>query len=229
MLPRIFSMFEQADFRSGRGRGGIGIGLALVKQLTLLHGGTISAHSDGLGKGSQFTILLPAIELPASASVPAQTEKPASPPAVEASAAPSAPAQIQQPPLPVTAEHCHVLVVDDNVDAANTMAWMLELMGCDVKTANDGQAALEAAQSFGPEVILLDIGLPGMDGYKVCEAMRRVPSLKNTTIIAQTGYGQHKDRQLSHEAGFDDHLVKPVSMEALQKVLDSRPVGNSTS
>ncbi len=201
MMPRIFDMFTQADSPSDRNaKKGIGIGLSLVRKLVQLHGGSVSAHSDGLGKGSQFTIRLPATEGVVVSAVPEHKDQPHG-----------------------SADRRHrVLVVDDNGDVAQMLAMMLEMMGCEVKTVHDGPAAIETAKSFLPEIVLLDIGMPGMDGYKVCEALRGISSLKDAVIVAQTAYGQSEDRQRSMEAGFNDHLVKPVSMEALEKMLDSR-------
>ena len=197
MLPCIFDMFTQAEGPSGVRDGGMGIGLALVRKLIRLHGGSITARSKGLGKGSRFTIRLHTTEGPMAAAIP-----------------------VSQPQA--DADHRRILVVDDNVDSAQTLAWMLELQGYAVKMARNGPAALEIAESFLPETILLDISMPGMDGYQVCDALRRMPALKNTVIIAQTGYGQREDRQRSLNAGFDAHLVKPVSMETLHAVLDAR-------
>lgn len=199
MMPRIFDMFTQANGESDRSQKGIGIGLSLVRKLVQLHGGSVSAHSDGLGKGSQFTVRLPTAKGAGISAAPEHKDQPHG-----------------------SADHRRVLVVDDNGDAAQMLALMLEMMDCDVKTANDGFVAIETAKSFLPEIVLLDICMPGMDGYKVCKALRGISSLKDAVIVAQSGYGQSEDRQRSMEAGFNDHLVKPVSMEALEKMLDSR-------
>jgi len=210
MLPRIFGMFSQVDSSIERAQGGLGIGLTLVKTLVELHGGSVKAHSEGIGRGSEFTVCLPL------SSPPDDAKKPT--------------AQKKKPSYKETSSKERsgksVLVVDDNENSAKTMGWMLELMfGHTVQRAHDGPSAIAAAKSFLPDLVLLDIGLPGMNGYEICRAMRRDPLLKNTMIVALTGWGQKEHRQLSREAGFDAHLVKPVSPETLQNLLESLEEG----
>ncbi|MGV3590483.1 MAG: ATP-binding protein [Gammaproteobacteria bacterium] len=196
MLPKVFDLFAQVDRNLERSQGGLGIGLALVRQLVAMHGGAIEAQSEGVDLGSTFTVRLPL-------AVPCTTP--------ESSAADSTPS-LRTPPQ-------HVLVVDDNVPAAETTGWMLEIDGHTVEYAYDAAAALAAAPAFRPDVILLDIGLPGMNGYDLCRAFRQQPQFQRTLIIAQTGWGQERDRQLAHDAGFDHYLVKPVKYEDLEALL----------
>jgi CheY-like chemotaxis protein len=190
----IFQLFAQVDNRPERGRGGLGIGLALVKQLTDLHGGSVEVRSEGAGKGSTFTVRLPI----------------ASPPLAEA-AATDAQAAAAQP--------LKVLVVDDNEAVAQTVGWMLEAIGHDYQIVHSGREALAAAPEYLPDAILLDIGLPGMDGYAVCRALRQEDAFKRTPIIAQTGWGQDSDKAEAAAAGFDHHLVKPIALAQLERLL----------
>jgi PAS domain S-box-containing protein len=196
LLPRVFDLFVQADRSLERSRGWLGIGLTLVKSLVELHGGTVEAKSNGPGKGSEFTVRLPA----AADVVPA-----AEPPAV---APPAAGAASKR-----------VLVVDDNVDSAESLAMLLKVNGHEVRVAYDGPAALLEAAAFMPEVVLLDIGLPGMSGYEVARKLRELPEAKGALLVAQTGWGQAEDRRRSKEAGFDHHLVKPVDVPKLLELL----------
>jgi PAS domain S-box-containing protein len=200
LLPRVFDLFVQADRSIERSRGGLGIGLTLVKSLVEMHGGTVEAKSAGPGHGSEFIVRLPAAadEVPAAAP-------PAPPPA--AGAAPR-----------------RVLVVDDNVDSADSLAMLLQVNGHEVRVAYDGPAALREAAAFVPEVVLLDIGLPGMNGYEVARKLREMPEAKGTLLVAQTGWGQAEDRRRSKEAGFDHHLVKPVDVPKLLELLGA-PAG----
>ena len=205
-LPHIFDMFWQVDTALERRQGGMGIGLSLVKRLVEMHHGRVEAHSEGLGKGSEFTLYLPLT------SAPQNTSRPQSPPP-----------QKEQVPASY-----RVLVVDDNEPSMKTMGWMMELMGHEVQLAQDGPTAIEVATRFRPQFVLLDIGLPGMNGYEVCEHMRKDPALKNTVFIAQTGWGQEEHILRSKKAGFDHHLVKPVDMETLANILESQlPTKNS--
>jgi len=197
LLPRIFDLFTQADRSSDRSQGGLGIGLTLVERLVKLHGGAVQAFSAGLGLGSQFTVQLPL--WPAAAKA---YEPPAAEPLSEKLAGSS-----------------RVLVVDDNVDAADSMATWLRLAGHEVRSAYDGAAALETAAAFRPSAVLLDIGLPGMDGHDVALRLRQLPGLQNVWIVAVTGYGRQADLQRSREAGFDHHLVKPVNPQKLRALL----------
>lgn len=191
-LPHVFDTFYQSTRTLDRSEGGLGIGLSLVRRLVELHGGEVEAHSDGLGRGSAFTVRL-ALEAP-----PMTTPR-------AASAANSPPSR-------------RVLIVDDNVDAAETMAALLETLGHEVAVAHDGEAALEAVSNVSPEIVLLDIGLPRMDGYEVCRRLREGKAAR-PFIVAVTGYGQAEDRERAQKAGFDAHLVKPASFDAIQAVL----------
>jgi signal transduction histidine kinase/ActR/RegA family two-component response regulator len=198
MLPRVFDLFAQADGSLARSEGGLGIGLTLVKSLLEMHGGRVEAHSAGPDQGSEFVVRLPLLPAPQS---PADTP------------------EKDGPCVPVPPRR--VLVVDDNVDAADSLAKVLALMGHDVRTAHDGPAALEEARDSAPDVVLLDIGLPRMDGYEVARRLREQVAPEHVLLVAMTGYGQDGDRRNSHEAGFDAHLVKPVDLAALEKLLAS--------
>ena len=195
MLPHVFDLFTQVDRHLDRSQGGLGIGLALVRKLVDMHGGTSRAESAGADKGSTFTIALP---------LPAQHGP--------KDAADDAGATRTTTPL-------DVLIVDDNIDSAQTTRWMLELIGHHSAVAHEGREAIATAETSHPDVILLDIGMPGMDGYEVCRALRRNDTLKNTVIVAQTGWGQESDRARAFEAGFDHHITKPVSLDLLTKLL----------
>lgn len=194
LLPRIFDLFTQADRTLARSQGGLGIGLSLVQKLVELHGGTVAAHSAGLGQGSEFVVRLPAL-FPAIGSI----------------------ALVETPKQ--AAHTSRVLVVDDNVDAADMLAMMLQMFGHEVQAAYSGESALEKAVGCQPEFVLLDIGLPDIDGYEVARRLRQEPQTKDVTLIAMTGYGQDSDRQRSEAAGFDHHLVKPVEPQKLQELL----------
>ncbi len=196
MLSEVFQLFAQVDNHLDRAQGGLGIGLALVRQLVVMHGGTVEVHSPGTGHGSIFTIRLPRTPSPETLPVPQ--------PAVT---------------TPALAQRLKVLVVDDMVEVAQTVGWMLEELGHDYALINDGKQALQAAQDFSPDVILLDIGLPGMDGYAVCRALREVERFRNIPIIAQTGWGRDRDKTSASDAGFDHHLVKPVKLADLENLL----------
>jgi PAS domain S-box-containing protein len=192
LLPRIFDLFAQGDRTMARSEGGLGIGLTLVQKLTEMHGGSITAASEGRGKGSEFTVRLPALEEPAA-------RKPRTWGTLPRVARPSS----------------RVLVVDDNVDSALGLSRLLKLLGHEVQVAHDGPAALEEARAHRPEVVLLDLGLPGMDGYEVAQRLRAEECCKDALIIAVSGYGRPEDLRHSKEAGFDHHLVKPVDYEVL--------------
>lgn len=198
MLPHIFELFVQADHSSSRAQGGLGIGLTIVKNLVELHGGSVSAQSEGLGKGSEFEIRLPLA------------------PAIRHEAP-----GFQAPPRPETASATghRLLVVDDNKDAALSLAMLLRLGGHEVQIAHDGISALELARSYGPQLVFLDIGMPGMDGYEVARRMRQQPGLENVVLAALTGWGQEQDRRRTAEAGFDHHLVKPIEPMALENLV----------
>ncbi|MGZ5575516.1 MAG: PAS domain S-box protein [Methylobacter sp.] len=195
-LSSLFDLFYQADRHLDRSQGGLGIGLSLVRSLVEKHGGDVRAFSAGQGQGSEFVIRLPRLIVSNPATV-FTTE-------------------LTAPDL----EKLRILVVDDNQDIAESLALLLEIDGHQVQTANNGFTALEIARAERPDVILLDIGLPGMDGYSVAQALRQDHGFERTLLIALTGYGQSDDRKKSHAAGFDAHLVKPVNIETLRKLLD---------
>jgi PAS domain S-box-containing protein len=199
-LPRLFDMFSQAKFPSGQ-VGGLGVGLPLVKGLVELHGGWVTAASAGPGQGSTFTVRLPLLK----------------------GAAPSAGAALSAS-FPEKARARRILVVDDNEDAADTLAKLLGVLGHTVQVAYDGQSALEKARACPPEVVLLDLGLPGMDGWEVAKHLRQLLAGKEIMLIALTGWGQETDRQRTREAGFDHHLVKPVEFQTLAKLLNGEPL-----
>jgi signal transduction histidine kinase len=198
VLKRLFDLFYQADRDLDRSEGGLGIGLSLVQRLVQMHGGTVEAHSAGRGRGSEFVVCLPGISATAGELRPAPIGAPAR-----------------------ASRRARILVVDDNLDSAESMAMLLRIDGHDVITAHDGREALEVALRERPDVVLLDLGLPGLNGYQVCEALRS-GGLKETLIVATTGYGQKEDRQRSHEAGFDAFEVKPVAMPAIRELLAKR-------
>jgi PAS domain S-box-containing protein len=198
LLPRLFQLFTQGKRALDRSQGGLGLGLTLVKSLVEMHGGSVSATSDGPGKGSEFTVRLPALEAPALARQP--------------NAAP-APSAARRRSLQ------RILVVDDNPDAADTLAEALRLEGHEVRVALDGPGALAIAPGFRPHSALLDIGLPVMDGYELAGRLRNHPALAGIRLIAVSGYGQPTDRRRSLDAGFAEHLVKPVELEAILDAL----------
>ncbi len=198
MLPKVFDLFTQVDHNLDRSQGGLGIGLALVKQLLEMHGGKISAKSSGAGRGSTFIV-----HLPLASVVEDGVQTNDVPDFVESK----------------TQTGRRVLVVDDNAPSAETIGWMLELSGHQLKLATDAAAALAIVETFQPEVVLLDIGLPGMNGYDLCRKLRKDPRFKDTLMIAQTGWGQDRDRQLAKDAGFNHHLVKPLNLEELSQLL----------
>jgi signal transduction histidine kinase len=201
-LPRLFEMFYQADRSLERAQGGLGIGLTLVQRLVELHGGRVEARSDGIGHGSEFVVCLPVSA--------AQTGNGASADLSDGAAERGG---------------RRILVVDDNRDSADGLALLLELGGDEVRTAYDGLAALEAAAQFRPEAVLMDIGMPGLNGYDAARRIREQPWGGNVVLIALTGWGQEEDRRLSLEAGFDVHLTKPVDHRALAKLLAGRLAG----
>jgi PAS domain S-box-containing protein len=192
LLPHLFKLFVQSKRTLDRSQGGLGIGLSVVQRLIEMHGGYITAHSDGIGLGSTFEIHLPSID---------RADEPVA-------AAPAA-----------SVEPRRVLVVDDNEDAANTLAMILSLDGHAVRTAYSAKQSLEELARFAPDVVLLDIGLPEMDGYEVARRIRDQYGREGVRLVAVTGYGQQEDRQRAHDAGFDAHLVKPVEMRLLTQAL----------
>jgi len=201
MLTRIFELFVQGERRLNRSVGGVGIGLSLVKNLVELHGGTVEAFSPGLGGGSEFVVRLPAIK----AACPGREAEKISP---------------KERKMPRgTRAGLRVLVVDDNSDAADGLATILRFSGHELRIAYDGPAALAVAQTFRPHVVLLDLGLPGMDGYEVARRLRQKPEFKEVCIAAVTGWGQPEDRQNSQKMGINRHLVKPVDPSLLAQLL----------
>ena len=206
-LPRIFEMFAQVDTTFERSQGGLGIGLSLVKGLVGMHGGKIDAHSDGPGKGSEFVVRLPVvITQPSPGLHPANNDREEAP----------------------SAAKCRILIVDDNSLSSKSTAMLLRLMGHEIATAFNGVEGIEVARTFRPDVILLDIGLPKLDGYEVAQRIREQPWGKSTLLIAVTGYGQEEDRRRSLEAGFDYHMIKPVNLAELEKTLTDLRTTNKT-
>jgi PAS domain S-box-containing protein len=201
VLPHVFETFTQADRTLDRSRGGLGLGLALVKRLVEMHGGEVWAESEGLGRGAAFTFWLPLERQPTPS---------------EEAAAPAGTADGAR----------RILVVEDNRDAAETLRELLELFGHTVEVAYSGSAGVEAARTFQPEVVLCDLGLPGMDGYAVAAELRREPATASARLIAVSGYGQDEDRYRSREAGFDVHLTKPVDLVELERLVTTRAVGS---
>lgn len=195
LLPHVFDLFTQAERSLDRSQGGLGIGLCLVKRLVELHEGTVEVHSI-IGQETEFVVRLPVM---LSFTPPSQLPSDEISPSSEA--------------------RRRVLVVDDNVDSAETLAMLLEASGHDVQTAYNGQSGLEAALEYQPDMMLLDIGLPELNGYEVARRIRQHPLLKHMVLIAMTGYGQEKDRQYSREAGFDHHLVKPANFDEVLSIL----------
>ena len=196
MLPKVFDLFTQAERTLDRAEGGLGIGLTLVRRLAEMHNGTVEATSEGPGLGSEFVVRLPLL---AEATVPCSTK-------AAGAVMRTAPAQ-------------RILVVDDNRDSAESLAMLLKLLGHDARTAHDGRQALAVAGAYQPHIILLDIGLPGMDGYEVAREMRAMPALAKTVLVALTGYGAEDHRRQARDAGFNAHLVKPVKFDDLQALL----------
>ena len=194
-MKDVFDLFYQADRNLDRADGGLGIGLSLVKSLVQMHGGTVEARSAGRGKGSEFVVRLPCL--------------PSTPP--------EKPVDSFEPPA-TPGRRVRILVVDDNRDSAVSMALLLQLEGHEVLTAHDGNTALEISLRERPDFVLLDIGLPGLNGYQACQAMR-AGGLKDALIVAMTGYGQEEDRRRSQEAGFNAHQVKPVDLQAIRDLL----------
>jgi PAS domain S-box-containing protein len=198
MLPRIFDLFTQVDGTLSRSHGGLGIGLALVRALVEMHGGRVQAHSAGLGKGSEFTVKLPALSDGAGRAATTVLE-----------------------PGKKTGRSLRVLVVEDNVDAADSLNLLLRLYGHEVLVARTGEIALDMASAFRPNVVLLDIGLPGMDGYQVARHLREKPEFKDVTLCALSGYTPSEaDRVRVPQAGFDHYFVKPVRLEALLELFE---------
>jgi len=197
MLPTVFDLFTQIDTSLDRSQGGLGIGLTLVRAIVELHGGGIRARSRGLGRGSSFLFWLPAL--------PGDVEEPHVKPA--------------QVPVRNGRHSRRLLLIDDNVDAVESLALLLSAEGHQVRTAYEGESALAVAEDFHPDLVILDIGLPGMDGYEVARKIRARPQIGSPTLVALTGYGQQEDRKRARAAGFDHHFIKPADVQALQKLI----------
>jgi CheY-like chemotaxis protein/two-component sensor histidine kinase len=212
MLAGIFEPFHQVRGPRDRSQGGLGLGLTLVQSLVQLHGGSIRASSEGPGRGSEFTVRLPVAW--------ARPGAPAPSPVRDASARPSG-------------RSWSILVADDSLDGANSLARLLRFLGHEVRVAHDGQAAVELARSFRPDIALLDVGMPVMDGHEAARRLRGDPELSGMLLVALTGWGRPEDQAQSREAGFDLHLVKPVEVEKLVRLLNefraggARPCGQS--
>jgi signal transduction histidine kinase len=198
-LERVFEMFYQGADAKGRDEGGLGLGLTLVQQLVQMHGGSVRAHSPGPGMGSEFSVRLPVASSPAQADAPAQQVVPATRSAGQ-----------------------RILVVDDNRDAVESLAQLLRFEGSEVQVAFDGDAAIETASRFKPDIVLLDIGMPIVDGYTAARTIRQDAKGRDILLVAMTGWGHPEDKRRSMEAGFDAHLVKPVSIDSLLELFSSR-------
>ena len=197
MLSKVFEMFVQGDQSLEKAKGGLGVGLSIVKQIVELHEGHIHAKSEGLGKGSEFVVRLPLVQTSASEEHPREAGERVS---------------------ENTGRHC-ILVVDDNVNAAKLLGMMLKMMGQEIHLARDGLEGVEVAEALHPGLIFLDLGMPKLNGYDACRRIREQPWAKRTFIVALTGWGQDDDKSRSHEAGFNSHLVKPVGKETLERLL----------
>jgi CheY-like chemotaxis protein len=200
MLPRVFEMFTQLEYSLERSQGGLGIGLALARRLIEMHGGTLTAHSGGPGQGSEFVVRLPVV----LAADPSDAET----------------------TTVAAATKIRILVVDDNRDSVESLAMLLRLTGHEVHTAGDGAEAVRSAVALKPDLILLDIGLPKMNGYEAARRIREALG-DGVMLIALTGWGQDEDRRRSKEAGFDHHLTKPLQFDALQQLLAEMNKGAS--
>jgi CheY-like chemotaxis protein/nitrogen-specific signal transduction histidine kinase len=196
LIPQIFDLFVQSDRTLDRAQGGLGVGLAVVKRLVEMHQGEVTARSEGLGRGSTFEIRLPRVARPAPMS------------------------DVEEP---FKSEPRRILIVDDNRDAADSLGLLLKFSGHDTRVVYNGKDALASVESFKPDVAVLDIGLPDMDGYELARQIRRMPQSKPLRLIALTGYGQVEDQQRAYAAGFDGHLIKPVTSDALEHAMAGTP------
>ena len=192
VLPRIFELFEQGEHAPEHG--GLGIGLALARRLVSMHGGEIEAHSDGPGRGSEFIVRLPLLA---------------------ESSAPTSPTQRSG----VRATNCRAVIIDDNKDAADTMSLVIEQLGGSARTANDAVSGLKAIREFTPDIVFLDLSMPGIDGYEACRRIRSEIADRNVVVVAMTGWAQDQEKQRALEAGFDAYLVKPVDPAAFEELL----------
>jgi two-component system, sensor histidine kinase len=206
MLPRVFDLFMQVEHDASRTQGGLGIGLTLVHRLVEMHGGSVSAYSEGEGRGSEFTIRLPLL-----AAEPAHHSE----------------RLVQRPATDFGRKR--VLIVDDNRDAADSLAALLNILGAETDVAYSGPDAISKLSAYHPSAILLDIGMPGMDGHEVARLIRRRPELNDVTLIAMTGWGQEKDRNRTRAAGFDHHLTKPADVDVLASLLFSVPESSAAA
>jgi CheY-like chemotaxis protein/anti-sigma regulatory factor (Ser/Thr protein kinase) len=198
MLPRIFEMFTQIDRTLERSQGGLGIGLTVVQRLVEMHGGSIEARSEGHGMGSEFIVRLPAVQSVVHDERIGGEERQASP-----------------------ASRYRILVVDDNKDAASSLSMMLKILGNEVRTAHDGEEGVAAAAEYRPDLIVLDVGMPKLNGFEACRRIREQSWGKGIFIVALTAWGQEEDKRRSQEAGFDHHVVKPVEPADLEELLGS--------
>jgi CheY-like chemotaxis protein len=203
LVEQVFEPFVQGERTLDRAEGGLGLGLTLVRRLAEMHGGSVSAESPGEGKGSTFTV-----RFPVCATVNADEE--------------TRPVPSPAPPTSASSQR-RVLIVDDNFDAASTLGALVAALGHRVWTVHDGAAALVVATEHHPDTVLLDIGLPGMNGYDVVRKLRAIPGLRQSTIVACTGYSHDSDRIAVRQAGFDEHLVKPIEIDRLQEILQRPP------
>jgi CheY-like chemotaxis protein len=221
MLSQVFDLFTQVDNSLDHSQGGLGLGLTLVRSLVEMHGGTVQALSEGPNRGSEFIVRLPILPETAAKANAEPTPQTAS----------SAPTRSPSQEDGASALSRRVLVVDDNVTAAQSLALVLKLEGYDVQVAHDGAVVLEAARRFRPEVVLLDIGLPGMDGYQLAGRLRQDQALRVhiALLVAVTGYAEDEARRRSREAGFDHHLVKPIDPDALLALLASLEWAETTT
>jgi len=206
-VPEMFNLFAQGDENQGRAQGGLGIGLTLVRSFVEMHGGTVTGTSEGPGRGSTFVVRLPLLEEPAGRRPAQRTDQLLS---ADADVVPR-----------------KILVVDDNLDVVESLALWLRDCGHDVRVAHTGEVALEEAPGFRPDVMLIDLALPGINGRDTARRLRRTPELAGTVLIAVTGYGQEEDQRLSRQAGFDHHWVKPLSFDALTDLLASLGAGRT--
>ncbi len=196
LLAHVFELFTQGDTFENRRRGGLGIGLTLARRLVEMHGGIIKAHSAGEGQGSELVVRLPLAD----------------------ASAPAAPGRLTNS-VNHAVGNCRIVVIEDNIDQAHTLAALLSLWGYEVKTAGEGMAGITLAQEFKPDIVLVDLGLPGISGYEVARRLRNHPELRNVCIVAQTGWGETADRRRTKEAGFDHHLLKPLDPEELRSIV----------
>ena len=199
LLPHVFEMFTQGPRNTQQGRGGLGVGLALVRNLVQMHGGMVEAHSSGPGEGSEFVVRLPLVAAPGAVM------------------SPSTGRDLDN------VSRKRIIVVDDNDDQVQSLAMLLTMMGHDVAQAANGHDAIDRAVRFQPDLMLIDIGMPGMEGYEVARRIRERPETRTIRLVAQTGWGGDVDRQRSKDAGFDDHLVKPLTPTTLEEVIRSLP------